>query len=442
MNDHHRDAAWDYRHGIARAFRLTESLPGLGTEERAQLVRDLREGGGKAFGNRIGTHVFAGSHTIAVPPFITVRREARDDVMLPDGDRVFVRSSGPREDWACPGAGSAAGGGRSALVPVAALDAHLTARFDAGESAVVIQRYVEGAGIVIDTGYSTLLDTRVIRVQAGRARYNQFGEPLDVFRNPRLEAVFGKGRFTSPTYDADTSVWLFNADGVLLYEQRSSVALDMLQRGIAPWMFNAEVFGPFLSMMLQCSGILFDTQCELVAHPSMGTPVQLVQLRPRPQYGTMPRRSRFVRGKPIAITPRTSPMPYNVVGPLVLRKGDPYLARTGEHEPGQRHWRSAIVLWEDAARAQYVPRHPVAINTVTEGGAVGQITCGPIATDVLHEFTVVPEERIAAWRRAQMTPQLGVTWEVYQRLLALAAQGGQVVRIASDGLVGSVSLVS
>lgn len=442
MHDHHRDAVWDYRHGIARAVRLTESLPGLGTEERARLVRDLRDGGGKAFGSRIGEHVFAGSSQIAVPPFVTVRRGQRRDVTLPGGDHVFVRSSGPREDWACPGAGSAAGGGRSALVPVTALDAHLTARFDAGELAVVVQRYVQGAGIVIDTGHSTLLNKRVIRVQAGRARYNRYGDPLDVFTDPRFEAVFGKGRFTSPTCDADTSVWLFDDDGVLLYEQQSSVVLNLLQNGVMPWMFHAEVFGPFLAMMLRNSGILFNAQCELVAHPRMGTPVQLVQLRPRPQYGAMPSHSRFVRGKPIAITPRTSPKPYNVVGPLVLRKGNPDTARHGGLEPKQRHWHGAIVLWDEPVRAHYVPRHPVAINTVTEGGAVGQITCGPIATDVLHEFGTVPEERLAAWRRAQMTPQLGVTWEAYQRLLTLAAQGGQVVRIASDGLVGSVSLVS
>lgn len=234
------------------------------TKEELELA--LREGGGKAFGLKICEQIASNfafmPYKMVVPKWKIVK-----DIKTAKLEFGFIlRSSAETEDWLDGRSGTLRSfSGNSS--DVLAFN-FLKREKKLPENPFLLQTYERGWGLVVDIGYSALLDKVLVRIAAGNER---FISGL-MYRGER-------GTFTSATKDTEASLGVWEAEtGAPVLPTR-----NFGHKSIHP--DNREYYNVIarpLYNAVRRTGIDFGVQLELIEHPDRSFVLQLVQIRPTP----------------------------------------------------------------------------------------------------------------------------------------------------------------
>ncbi|KKW33045.1 MAG: hypothetical protein UY76_C0010G0002 [Candidatus Uhrbacteria bacterium GW2011_GWA2_52_8d] len=146
--------------------------------------------GGKAFGLSLAQVLCGDVFTIPEWDAVTHEQSLPGDFQDKHFQGAFVRSNAPGEDWGDPRAGLHESKYRSFAYGFQNVVDQLLV--DCG--GVVVQAHAYGVGVVIDLGWSELLNRNVLRVAIG---------------GPSQQG--GRTVYTSPTWDNEAAVGLFDA---------------------------------------------------------------------------------------------------------------------------------------------------------------------------------------------------------------------------------------
>lgn len=258
--------AW--RYDTRNPARTLSQLPAelFFSQSPEEFLNELRINGGKAFGLRVCERLVKGSVHLRVPPWLALTPDSILYEIVPmedwrrahDAQQIKVRSSARTEDWLSGNSGEQQS--RTVQDPERVY-AHAR-EISRSRDAVVVQRYVEGLGLVVDMAHSPILGRPIIRISTGREQ-----------RLPN-----GKRIFTSATSDhegrhevIDPVTGTFLTDRVVgtLFEG-SCLRLDLVA-------LAQELWERILAL-----GITFGVQLELIIHPDVPEIWWLVQIRPSP----------------------------------------------------------------------------------------------------------------------------------------------------------------
>lgn len=269
--------AWQY--DAHNPSRVLSQLPAelLQNTTIKSLALMLHDHGGKALGLRICERLIEGSAHLRVPHWTALTASSLFGAMPVRGQwvntgtgQIKIRSSARLEDWLSGKAGeqqSRTVENRDRVL--------LHAREVSGrQHAVVLQKFVEGIGLVADIAHSQILGRTIIRVSTGREQRFTNGARL----------------FTSATNDHEgrhevidpvAGTFLTKRVTGTLFE-RSCLRLDLIA-------LAKELWTRVLAL-----GITFGVQLELIIHPDFPDVWWLVQIRPSPDQ---------VRDKNLTFTP-------------------------------------------------------------------------------------------------------------------------------------------
>ncbi len=342
----------------------------------------------------------------------------------------MVRSNAADEDWVDPGAGA-----HTSVARGPAYVAEAARELLGACGGVVLQGCSVGVGLVVDLGWSELLQRNVLRVAIG------------------LPSRSGSGlSYTSPTWDNEALVGLFDA-----HTGEAIVDLDIhyfdVQAVVRPFV---DVIVPRLIEW----GIDFGLQFELIGSLTKGT-ADLVQVRPSP--GSI--QGQVVQA-PSDETPLVTTGMVNMPGEVLAEvymvldgrgrnQEDPLevaimTAQAADREQMDEYWDplkealgGKIVFWPPGTLQKYGGSMKQAAGAWWLG-AVAQISERAILTNSAHGMSsdsyLKSESSRAAFEEAKAGgPLLGIGREL-SRLLRRECRGETppVLHIVSDGLVGQV----
>jgi len=341
----------------------------------------------------------------------------------------MVRSNAADEDWVGPGAGAHTSMTRGpSYVAEAARELLGTC------GGVVLQGKSDGVGLVVDFGWSELLQRNVLRVAIG------------------MPSMSGSGlSYTSPTWDNEARVGLFDAHTGEAIVDLNTNYFDV-QAVVRPFV---DVIVPRLMEWR----IKFGLQFELIGSLREGV-ADLVQVRPSP--GSI--QGQVVQapsGKEPLVTTGMVNMPGEVLAEVYMvldghgRNQDPLevtimTGQAGRRMPTAEHWDplkealcGKIVFWLPGALQKYSGSLFQAAGA-WRLGAVAQISAWAILTNSAHGTStnsyLKSELSRAAFEEARAGGPLLCIGRELTRLLRRECKGETppVLHIVSDGLVGQV----
>lgn len=264
--DRYSTNAWQY--DPRNPVRVLSQLPAelLFSQSPDKLLNELWTKGGKAFGLRVCERLATGSPRLRVPPWLALTPDTILSEVVPmegwrllhEAQQVKVRSSARTEDWL---SGSSGEQQSRTIQDSERVYAHAR-EISRSRDPVVVQKYVEGIGLVVDIAHSPILGLPIVRISTGREQ--------------RLPS--GKRMFTSATSDHEgrhevidpvTGTFLTGRVTGTLFEG-SCLRLDLGALAQELW------------TRLVALGITFGVQLELIVHPDAPDVWWLVQVRPSP----------------------------------------------------------------------------------------------------------------------------------------------------------------
>lgn len=405
---------------------------------------DYVVGGGKALGLQICRLISANDSRLKVPEYMLADWETQKRLSKRGGGlgysflgrqrgRVFFRTSDHREDWLC---GSSGDFGSSFDIPCNWLhpeQKHFIKEKLRYNPPIVLQEFMSDCvGIVVDFGWSELLQKNIARVATGRYGFEERTSPVH----------------TSATRDVEGAYEAWCPEKKEIVIPRSG-----LGRWVKPhpgWVgFMDTRLGDMISALyegLRDMGLDFGLEFELLVHHERPDVWHLVQVRPSPAKQRCGRLTPLT-GDPLFSTPIIN-QSFDVRGEIfpsddyerwreIRRKQE----KDGYYEPF--HEKRTIILWE---REMLSDEGLNTMHSYYQGGAMGQIYPGAIypnskhnALDMPHRFKMSAEVFTEA-QMLQIHPLLGLPQEQIDQLAKMAYGKPIKIRMVSDGLIGQIYL--
>lgn len=449
---------WDYGHRAEQIASLIERISkfhpdrGMG---RIILRHCFEQWGGKAFGLALCECIAAKIPGCSVPLWTAFTPEQQKARLLGPEDLHFFggvplppskkpkwiwRSSDPREDWLDPRAG--------------VLESHVCKHGDEWNTLreirkegqpLVLQQCVEGIGVVMDIGYSDLLQQLIVRIAFGRTTRR------------------GEDRvYTSPTNDTETTIAIWDSEtgeiidwgdkehgGGLNPPRLAKLLPPDLPKKLARAFYDA----------VQKVGLMFGTQIELYLHPHAPYIWYLVQIRPSPGMvrglnSGVEFDGKTIPPNPLAITPAVNKV-FDVEGEIRLidwvndRKPDLIRDKVGELIGGfsfssnpkiqdSLPLHGKIVVTRFYADKYLVRDEAAALASL---GAIGLMSTHGFAANTAHgsiQHAPVDETKLRDFTN-EKAGVIRISW-VTQEHLMIAIKAGETlrVRIISDGLIAQL----
>ena len=423
MNKPFDTSNWVYGPMITTLRQLTDTVQSISFDDALNILLD---GGGKALSLKVCEIIVRDSHMLRVPEWLAMsvsqQRHWSDDQLngwIAEGADTKVRSSTTEEDWLSGEAGKHVSrrAGPCMLYDSVREITHWSAP-------VVLQRYQEGIGIVVDIAYSHLLEKVVVRVATGREA-------------PMLNK---KRTFTSATWDHEGRYELFDPmdDMRPIVPTRVGVPLEGTCLTLPLRELAMELF-----TRVQAIGITFGVQLELVVDPEAPTMWHLLQIRPSPNFvrcdGLM-----NALDNTVVLTPIVSKS-FKVIGHAqLLTPEDAFLLMKLEFDPDNpeleqlkaRLRETPILVWEQDPHIDF---GRMQLGAAAQSGALLQVTRAVMLCNTTHdqvrEYKVDEQERILSKNGIIAVPD-----EVHQFLIAALREGPRTLHAISDGIVGQIAL--
>ena len=423
MNKPFDTSNWVYGPMIATLRQLTNTSLGITFDDALNILLD---GGGKALSLKMCELIARNSNMLSVPEWLalSVSQQMRwsHDYLngwIAEGTDTKVRSSTTEEDWISGEAGKHVSrrAGPSMLYDSVREITHWSAP-------VVLQRYQEGIGIVIDIAYSHLLEKVVVRVATGREA-------------PMLNK---KRNFTSATWDHEGRYELFDPmdDMRPIVPTRVGVPLEGSCLTLPLRELAVELF-----TRVQATGITFGVQLELVVDPDAPTRWHLLQIRPSPNFVRCDKPMTALDNT-VVITPIVSKS-FNVTGQArLLSPQDAFLLMKLEFDPDdpelkdlrRRLNKSPVLVWEEDPHIDF---GRIQLGAAAQSGALLQVTRAVMLCNTTHDnvrkLRIDEQEKILNGNGIIAVPD-----EVHQFLVAALREGPRELHAVSDGIVGQIAL--
>ncbi len=389
---------------------------------RDEIMMEMAMGGGKSLSLRICDIIAHRSKQFSVPNWMALSvseqiQSARLSSWCQISQDTKVRSSTLMEDWL-----SGESGQHSSRRAKPSLIRDTIREITQWNAPVVLQRYVEGIGIVVDIGWSDVLAKPILRVATGREASGTNGDRV----------------FTSATWDHEGLYEIFDPEDAMcsLAPTHSGKIQVGSCRNIPLRAIARELWRHVCDL-----GFYFGVQIELSVHPDHPEKWNLLQIRPSPNTV---RCEIPVSGliDPIVTTPLISG-PFNIqaLAESIRSKDTTELMTIGaglevKASKGQRR-RAPILLWE--TDPSEVMGHYQLLGAKLSGAAL-QITRQVIISNTVHG-------RVRTWTQDQENVVLqgsgliAIPDEVHAHLVEQLKNGAKRIHAISDGLVGQLALL-
>ncbi|NQV90220.1 hypothetical protein HQ487_02325 [Candidatus Uhrbacteria bacterium] len=411
---------------------VLDQLPGelvdnLGTRS---LIDKLYLEGGKALGLSICDRLARGSNHLCVPSWISLPSTTPwhnptpkfTDWIQVEESRIKVRSSTFWEDWLSGNSGEQ----HSRTILHTSRVMNHAREISNGRHPVVLQKFIDGIGIVVDIAFSQILKRPIIRISTGREELR----------------TDGIRTFTSATRDHEGR-----------HEVIDPISGTFLLDHCAGELFTGSCLTfPLLRLAqelwehVNALGISFGVQLELIIHPDTPEVWHLVQIRPSPNHVRC-------HGAPIQSLKNTL-VTTPAVNRAFLCKGTACLTSTDiarwllyagsggiEYAVNQTNTRfnpEQILFWQNDPHPDY---GSFMIRAAFQAGAVIQITRRVIAISTTHSginvHALMPDFDTGISGGGIIAIPDNVHQYIVRKLLART----RTIHAISDGLVGQIALI-
>ncbi len=431
MNTPFDTSGWTYGPAITTLKQLTTAISDLSFDVA---LNTLLDGGGKALSLKVCEIIARDSTNLSVPEWLALsvsqQKHWSDDQVtqwIADGGDTKVRSSTLEEDWLSGQAGKHVSrrAGPCMLYDSVREITHWSAP-------VVLQRYREGIGIVVDIAYSHLLERVVVRMATGREA-------------PKLD---GRRNFTSATWDHEGRYELFDPmdDMRPIVPTRVGVPLEGSCLTLPLRELATELFA-----RVHSAGITFGVQLELVVDPKAPMMWHLLQIRPSPNFvrceaSTKPPPNTAAEGcTSVLVTTPIVSKSFDICGRAqLLSPQDALLLMKIEFDPDNpeleqlkaRLSETPVLVWEQDPHIDF---GRMQLGAAAQSGALLQVTRAVMLCNTTHDqvrkHKVDEQVRILTGNGIIAVPD-----EVHQFLVAALRECPRTIHAVSDGIVGQIAL--
>ncbi|TAL50652.1 hypothetical protein EPN81_02210 [Patescibacteria group bacterium] len=392
------------------------------------LGETLRLHGGKTLGLRVCERVAESSPHLHIPPWTTLPAgfhlstdsiEKFQDWIKGRNGPFKVRSSSRTEDWLSGVSGALQS--RTVYDPQRVLNhAQEVSQL---RDPVVVQKFVDGIGLVVDIAYSQIMRQPIVRISTGR----------------ELKLSSGNRFFSSSTWDHEGRHEVLDPlNGEPLLERCTGELFDGSCLG-----FPLSDLACELWQRIQDLGITFGVQLELVIHPDTPQEWSLVQIRPSPNRVRADGLTFSRTDSAIVTTPAVSRSFCLQAEAKTTTEDDIkwlFLAAIGGVDEAISRFNRTyaapqILVWSEPMQADFnIHLLDIAFRT----GARIQVTEGVITISTSHATirNIAPSDQASLMSIAGI---IAVPKKVHMNLLKLLHQEPRTLLAQSDGLVGQLA---
>ena len=424
---------WGYEERRSRLVKiLCETV--FQPSQNSEILALWHRGGGKALGLKICELISKRVTEISVPSWIDLtpthqrhvnfaRKRLEESEVLNRERDLIIRSSHVDEDWIVGEAGVF----QSYRCRSERLEETLNENAVPGLP-VVIQKWEQGIGLVIDVGWSELLQRVVVRIVTGRDYANPYRE----------DAI----QYSSATWDPEGVIVVLNpitGESIIRSQTgkifKGSTVSNLPLARIATSLYKAIV---------ECR-INFGVQLEMIVHPLRPDVWHLVQIRPSTNMLRGLESRPKLEGSLVDCVGAVSSV-FDAQGLVSCISAECQTALLGFETEDQFYLDAfarkhnltgkAIALWEMQPAQDFGVFH---LRKLRELGLQGQITPGPVLLNTTHSTvskhgTSYLEMSSLVRKRCRV---LGMHRNIHLELLE-DLEDNLTLRMISDGLIGQV----